>query len=315
MGDEMSKSEEKTATGDAKNQNLQFNKNAQSSYNQAQTDIGDYEGQLAKYSAANPFVQGGQYQTAQTQQAADTAASGAQAAGQAMQAAAVRSGQNPASSIAATEQVSEANNRNLASDEAQQTQQRIGLNAGYNQNVLNATAVPEQMEAALNQTEAGAANSALGQEVDAAKTPSYLDELVQGGLTAGSAFVGKLKPPCWVAAKLWGGWNDTRVILLRLWLVHEFSQRWYGKLPCWLYSRYGERMADTWMTQHPALEWAMRKLFTQALRRASHWQKRVPCGTWAFVEYVRLEQKYREERIEDPKKFSDWAIGFAGRSF
>lgn len=308
----MSKSQEATATGDAKNQNLQFNKNAQSSYTQAQSDIGDYEGQLAKYAGSNPYVAGGEYQTAQTQQAADTAAAGAQQANQAIQSAAVRSGENPTAAIAAGEQVAENNARTQTAEEAQQTQQRLGLMSGYNQNVLNATAVPEQMEATLAGQQAGAGNSALGQEVDAAKTPSYLDQLVSGSIAAGDAFAGAAAKGCWVAAKLWGGWADTRVILLRLWLAHHFSQRWYGKLPCWLYSRYGERLAYEWMPKSPRLEAATRWLFTKAFRSALRWQKKNPAGTRAFQEYVRLEQVYREDRKRDYKQFSDWAIDQAG---
>jgi hypothetical protein len=311
----VSKSEEKTATGDAKNQNTQFNQNAQSSYTQAQTDIGDYEGQLAKYAASNPYVAGGAYQTASTTQDADTAAAGAQSAGQAMQAAAVRSGENPGSAIAATEQVAENNNRNLTDTEAQQTQQRLGLMAGYNDNVLNATAAPVSMEAGLNSTEAGAGNTALGQEVDAAKQPSYLDQLVSGSIAAGDAFAGSGgKPPCWVAARLWGGWSDSRTVLVRLWLAHRFSKRWYGQLPCWLYSQFGERMAYEWMPKHPSLEAAMRWVFKHALRAAQRWQQTDPKGTLAFQEYVRLEQKYRDQRRDNEKGFSDWAIDFAGRA-
>lgn len=310
----MSKSEEKTATGDARNQNLQFNKNAQTTYNAAQQDIGDYEGQLGKFAAENPFVQGGQFETAQTQQQADVASSGANAARQAMQSAAVRSGMNPASAIAAGEQVAEANDRNMAARDATATQQRLGLMAGYNQNVLNAAAKPEEMEAQLNAEETGAGNNALGQEVSAAKTPSYLDQLVSGSIAAGDAFAGGYGKAmgCWVAARLWGGWSNSRVSLFRLWLTHHLSRRWYGKLPCWLYRRYGEQAANLWMPAHPWLEAALRSLFECGLRCALRWQNTVS-GKRVFREYTRLERKYADEQIDNPKKFSDWAVGFAGR--
>ena len=312
----MSKSEEKTATGDARNQNLQYNQNAQSTYQQAQGDIGDYEGQLAKFSAANPYVQGGQFQTAQTQQAADTAAAGAQSAGQAMQAAAVRSGENPAGAIAATEQVAQANNQNLAGEEAQQTQQRLGLMAGYNQNVLSASAVPEQMEAGLTSAEAGAANNALGQEVGAAKQPSYLDELVQGGIAAGDAFAGgyggQMAKGCWVAARLWGGWSDTRVVLLRLWLEHEFRHTWLGRRLHRLYGRYGKRIAEEWMPKSKLLTWAMEWIFTAALAKSAAWY-RGERGRGLLVAYLRLEQGNRQWVQRDPHGFSDWAVEQAGR--
>lgn len=307
----MSKSEEKTATGDARNQNLQFNKNAQSSYKAAEGDVGDYAGQLAKFAAANPFVQGGQYDRATTQEAADAAASGAQSAGQAMQAASVRSGMNPAAGIAATEQVAEANNRNDAAQRAAQTQQRLGLLAGYNQNVLNATAVPEQMEQGLTSTEAGAGTGTLGQEVDAAKTPSYLDQLVSGSIAAGDAFAGK---HCWVAAVLWGGWSDSRVVLVRLWLAHSFSHRWYGGPPCWLYGRYGERMAYEWMPKSPRLEKAMRWVFGHALRAAHRWERRDERAGAALTDCITFDQAY-QRHFGDEKRRADYAMFHAGRHF
>jgi hypothetical protein len=54
----------------------------------------------------------------------------------------VRSGQNPAAGIAAAEQVSQANQRNMTSSENQATQQRLQGEAGYN-------AKPEEMQAGL----------------------------------------------------------------------------------------------------------------------------------------------------------------------
>ena len=123
--------------------------NAQSSYTSATQDIGEFKNELGKYASQNPYKQGGEFQTSQNQQLADTAAGGAQSTAQAIQGSQVRSGQNPAAGIAAAEQVSQANQRNMTSSENQATQQRIQGETGYNTNTLNASAKPEEMQAGL----------------------------------------------------------------------------------------------------------------------------------------------------------------------
>ena len=72
----MTKHQSNQAFNTAAGQQSQNAANAQSSYNAAQGDIGDFKSQLANYAAQNPYVQGGQFQTSQNQQMADTAAAG-----------------------------------------------------------------------------------------------------------------------------------------------------------------------------------------------------------------------------------------------
>lgn len=176
----MSRSQETQAFNTGQAQNQGYYSNSQNSYSQAQTDVGDYENQLAAYKAGNPYVQGGQFQTATNQQLANTNDAAARSAGAALQGQALRTGQNTAGSIAATENMQQQNTRNLGAEEADATQQRIAGQAGYNQNVLNATAVPEQMEASLSGQQANAAGGALGTEQKAGETPSWMDELGAG---------------------------------------------------------------------------------------------------------------------------------------
>jgi hypothetical protein len=188
----MTKSQSNTAFQNSNTQNAQENTNAQSSYNAAQGDVGDYQSQLAQFSSQNPFVQGGQYQTSQNQGLADTAAAGSQATAQAIESAGVRSGQNPSAGIAAAEQVGEADNRNQAADVDQANQQRMQGLTSYNSNVLNASTEPEKMEAGLSSGENSAADSSLGDEQKASQTPSFWQQLgpalISGGAQVGSAF-------------------------------------------------------------------------------------------------------------------------------
>lgn len=184
----MSRAQQGQTFDTAQQENQTYNTNAQTAFNQAQTDIGNYQNQLAQFAAANPYGQGGQFQTTENQVAANTADAAAQAAGQAMQGAAVRTGENAGGGIAATEATEQANERNLSAQEAQANQQRIAAGANYGQTVLNATGAAEGMQDTLAQQQAAAAQGALGTQEQAAQTPSFMDELGAGLIQAGAGF-------------------------------------------------------------------------------------------------------------------------------
>lgn len=186
----MSRSQQGSVLNQATGQNATYNANAQTSYNNAQTDEGNFESQLGEYAAANPYVEGGQYQTSTNKVLANTADAGAQSAGNAIQSAAVRTGQNPAGAIAATEAMQEQNERNLSSQEGEATADRIGKQAEYNTNVLNASEQPANFEAQLASQQASAAQGTLNTEEQAAQTPSFEDELGNGLIQAGVSFAG-----------------------------------------------------------------------------------------------------------------------------
>jgi hypothetical protein len=309
----LTKSQSNKAFSTASGQNAGYTANANSTYQAAQGDVGDYKSELAKYAAENPFVEGGQYQTAQNQVLADTGAAQAQSAGQALQAEQVRSGQNPAGAIAATEQMNENNTRDMMGAQAQANQQRIGQEAGYNQNVVAATAQPEDMEARLLGTETGAAEGALGDETNASKTPSFWQELGQGAIQAGSAFAGSGgKPPCWIAARLWGGWEDRRTVLVRLWLTCSFGKRWYGSPLVWLYSGTGAWIADRLMPRSKLVSLVLRSIFESALAHAEAWlATREGAEMWRRYERL-LENRRNHDRGKPPPGWYGWAAERAG---
>jgi hypothetical protein len=151
---------------------------AQTAENQ---DIGNYEQQLSKYSANNPFTAGGEYQTSQNQ----TLAGGADAASSSLtnqlQTQAQRTGQNAGAANATAAEAARENERGLSSAEGTANTTRIGDEAGYNQGVLSASEVPAQLEAGEASTDLGAANNALStSEQASAASPSFWDELSQG---------------------------------------------------------------------------------------------------------------------------------------
>jgi hypothetical protein len=173
-----------TATG----QNTTQNANSNTSYNTAQQDVGQYESELGKFDASNPYQQGGEYQTSQNAALSDTAAGADQQAAQTIQGAAARTGQNQGGAIAATESVEEANARSQMQNQAQANQNRISSEAGYNETALSAAAKPEEMEAQLSQQQGQLGQGELNTAEDAAKTPSFMDELGTGLITAGTDF-------------------------------------------------------------------------------------------------------------------------------
>lgn len=113
----------------------------------------------------------------------------------------------------------------------------------------------------------GAAGKAIdaGTGVTAAKEATWqnvtgvLSALSGAGQAAATAFGKK----CWVAAAIYGGWNDPRTNLVRSYIFGEFSETWYGSALAWLYSKVGERVSKV-----PILVRALTPVFNAALRKA-----------------------------------------------
>lgn len=152
----------------ASSQNKGYYNDAQNSYVQSQNDIGDYQDQLSKYASSNPYVEGGQFQTDSNKVIANTNDAGARAAGEKLQSQALRTGQNSAGDVAATEQLEQQGTRDTAAEEAKANQQRIEGDAGYNKSTLQATEFPAQFAAGMASSMSGAANKALDTQLGAA---------------------------------------------------------------------------------------------------------------------------------------------------
>ncbi len=186
----MSRAQQGAVDKTAANQNTTYNTNAQSGDTAAQGDIGSYANAVGAFKAANPYGQGGVVQTAQNQEVSDAAAGGAQAAGNAVQSSAVRTGQNAGGAIAATQDMQEQNARALMGQEAANTAANAGANAGYQGQVVADTGQTAGMQGKLAAQESGAAQGALNTQEQAAQTPSFMDELGSGLIQAGANFAG-----------------------------------------------------------------------------------------------------------------------------
>lgn len=184
----MSRAQQGDVDSTATAENTSYNTNAQDAYKQAEGDVGSYADAVGAFKAANPYTAGGVVQTADNQATADTAAGLAKSAGQTLQSADVRTGQNAGGAIAATEQMREAGDRDLVAEEAGQTKDRAAAGTSYGDTVLGATGTVEGMQDSLATQQAGNAQGALGTEEQAAQTPSFLDELGQGLVQTGTGF-------------------------------------------------------------------------------------------------------------------------------
>jgi hypothetical protein len=172
----MSRSEENKIANTGTNAASTYYNNSQNSYTNAQNDVNDYESQLANYKAANPYGEGGQFQTDTNKVLANTADAKARSAGNMLQGAALRTGQNTAGDVAATENMTQQAARDVSGQEAEAQQERIGAGAGYGKSVLAATEAPATMEASLAGQQGSDATGMLGVAQKAGDQPNWADE-------------------------------------------------------------------------------------------------------------------------------------------
>jgi len=133
-------------------------------------------------------------------------------------------------------------------------------------NALNGVAAQvNPLGYANSATEGSNAVSNLSQAVTASNQSQLLGALggIAGGVGSalGGAFAGgKL---CWVAAAYFDGWTDPRTVLVRHYLLNDFSRSWFGRLVVHLYRRFGERIS-----RKPRLVKLLGPLFELALKKA-----------------------------------------------
>ena len=140
----------------------------------------------------------------------------------------------------------------------QQKQAGLAGEAGlYGQNMQEILGALGQ-ETGANNSEINAGNSGWLQN-----TMGILNSV--GNLAKGVS--GFQMPGCWVAAELYGGWDDPRVHIIREWLGGEFSRSWFGRAVVSVYQRLGERMAEK-IKHSPKLRFVMQRIFDAALVKA-----------------------------------------------
>ena len=110
--------------------------------------------------------------------------------------------------------------------------------------------------------------SGLSQAVMYSQNSGVLGALVGGIAGAGTAAITKY---CWCAAETFDGWTDPRTILVRSWLLNEYSHTFMGSIVCKLYQYTGRPVAAL-MRKSKVVKRLVSKLFYAALRRAEDWK-------------------------------------------
>jgi hypothetical protein len=186
----MSRGQSTQAFNTASNENAADFGNAQSAFGSSEDAIGNYNNQLARFVSSNPYTSGGEFDQAINTGLSNVSDAGANSLRGALQSQALRTGQNSAADAATAEAGAQQNTRNLSAALANAQQQRISDEAGYNQAALGATAVPVSAYQSLYGSSQNAADSALGNETQAAKVPSFWDEV--GSSLAGNLGRGRI---------------------------------------------------------------------------------------------------------------------------
>lgn len=155
-------------------------------------------------------------------------------------------------------------------------------NANVKQDQSNSAA---KMLSGLYGTDVGAQDSSLNTANNATQTgiqagqSGWLQNVTGvlgalGGIAggAGSAMTGYFgsqgaKNGCWIAAELYGGWEDPRTIDVRQWIFGDFAKTAIGAIACSLYLRFGERIAEM-IRVHRWMRKPFKALFDCALRKA-----------------------------------------------
>lgn len=163
----------------------------------------------------------------------------------------------------ASDKASAQNNITLQNENQKITNYWNALNAlNGQQSVLNPLGYAGAATAGSN------AVANLSQAVTASSQSGLMGMLggVAGGALQGSmgAGGGLTKLFCFVAAKIYGGWDAPETKLIQAYLRDDFGKRWYGKPVVWLYAKTGR-----WVAEQPILVKMLKPLFDLALRKAT----------------------------------------------
>jgi len=188
----MSRGQSTQAFDTASNENATDFGNAQSAFGSTEDAIGNYNNQLAKFRIRQPLYSGRRIRPDHQHRPGQCIRRRRQFPRGRSAGASSAHGQNSAADAATAATGAQQNTRDLAGDLAAAQQKRIAGEAGYNQAALGATAVPIGANQALYGTSSNAADSVLGDETQAAKTPNFWDQVgssVAGNLGQGGETV------------------------------------------------------------------------------------------------------------------------------
>lgn len=114
------------------------------------------------------------------------------------------------------------------------------------------------------ETGSGSAASTTANDI-ATQSNSWINAAIGAAGTVAGGFAGR--PPCYIAAELWGGWNEPRTVKVRTWMMTRFVHTRAGRVIVPFYARHGEAVARA-IRRWPAMRVAFIPLFDWALRKA-----------------------------------------------
>jgi hypothetical protein len=239
----------------------------------AQTALGSANGDLADYmsnvnsrlSAGNPY-ESKDYLTKQNLQTSGAMNSENDAADQALQSTVARTGTNSAALANTEAEAGRAGQRDLTNytagrDTANEDKWLQEQDALTKDQLAGANA-----ESGLYGTALGGQNSNLHDYTSAENAQDQMwAQLGSAAMTGAGAGLGGAF--CWVAAELYGGWDEPRTVLVRRWIETDLSRHATGRLLRAMYIRFGAKVAGHIRT-HKLSRWIMAAIFNRALSSA-----------------------------------------------
>jgi hypothetical protein len=260
----------------ATNANNTYGGQSTQAYNNEQSDIGQYQSNIAKLNAgknvgANPFQQTGYLSNVNKLQSEslDTAADSGKAAMQRWNRA--TGGLNSSEVPLAQRDISLQTGRLADTLSAQRSASDYKSNLAWQQYLAGAPLSAASAEGGAYSTATGGQGNALNNLTNLSGQQygfygGLLGSAMQGaGIGFGGAFSGGGKG-CWIAAAVFDEdfYTGAKTNLVRNWLWNEWAKHWYAKPVLGLYSRFGQRAAKSC-----AIVRLLSPLFHIALRKAT----------------------------------------------
>ena len=251
-----------------KNQ-AQDQQNAQISFQNAGNSVSQFNKNLQDYMTGlkSTYGSGGEFMKDQNTIANTTAKAASDKIGGDLALNRMRTGENTAGYAGTLAEATRAGSRDLTDRMATADATRLGtLNQG-GQFGVDASKFPASVYESMYGTSLGGSTGSLDAAQRAAAANSsfgdmLLPSLIGAGGELGSAAIKK----CWVAAELYGGWEDPRTIALRRFIFEDWKTL-PGRAFAWLYLHTGERVARL-IHYDPLARAAFKLLFDRLLARA-----------------------------------------------
>jgi hypothetical protein len=143
---------------------------------------------------------------------------------------------------------------------------------GAEANQANQTLAPANIYQSGSNALTGDNTSLINTQQNIDAQPTFWQKAALGAIQAGGA-VGAAAVKCWIAAELFGGWEDPRTILMREWLWNDYNRTPFGALVVRAYEMFGAAVARA-IRKPGVLRSFFKQIFEAGLRRARRWESR-----------------------------------------